>query len=204
MAPTVRRIEIVVTFCRIPIGNIYYYLHLIRSTLLLTQIAKFTIAAIAEMCMIWWTYSFNNLVLHSYLMSFQGWNSTRNYRYVIPKRGSLLLKETWSTARRHCLSMKGDLVSIRNREEQEKVKKAVHNYRYNTFWIGANDIKKEGRFEWSDGNPLSFTFWWAGEPNNKGSRGQEDCVHLKLPRYRRTWNDLNCSLRNPYICKIPE
>ena len=98
--------------------------------------------------------------------------------------------------------MGGDLASIRNRDEQNKIYKAVAGLRYYNFWIGANDIEREGHFKWSDGSPFSFKFWWTGEPNNRGSRGPEDCVQLKQAKYRRAWNDLACSFRHPFICKI--
>ena len=124
-------------------------------------------------------------------------------RYVVPKYGTRLVKEDWSKAREHCLSIRGDLASIGSQKEQKKVLKIVAKFSRESFWIGANDIKREGRFEWSDGSPFSFTKWWAREPNNKGSRGQEDCVHLKRSGYKRAWNDLACSFSLPFICKIP-
>ena len=126
----------------------------------------------------------------------------KRYRYVVPKYGSRLIKKSWFLARKHCISLGGDLASIGNRDEQSKIVMVVTDFRTSNFWIGANDIKKEGQFQWSDGSLFSFTFWWSGEPNNKGSRGPEDCVQLKGSRYGRAWNDLACSFRNPFICKI--
>ena len=126
----------------------------------------------------------------------------KSWKYVVPKIGSRLVQATWFEARRRCAAMHGDLASIRNREEQIKITNAVSRYTYSNFWIGGNDLKKEGRFVWSDGSPFSFTFWSAREPNNKGSRGQEDCINLRKSTYRRTWNDLACSFRHPFICKI--
>ena len=99
--------------------------------------------------------------------------------------------------------MKGDLASIRNRREQEKIRNVVYKFRNSNFWIGGNDLKRESNFEWSDGSPFSFTFWYTREPNNRGSRGQEDCVNLKQAKYRRAWNDLACSFKHPFICKVP-
>ena len=122
---------------------------------------------------------------------------------MAPKQGLKLILATWFEARRLCIALNGDLASIRSKEEQDRINTAVNQYRVKSFWIGANDMKREGRFEWSDGSPFSFTNWWAREPNNRGSRGQEDCVHLKSSRYRRKWNDLACSFKHPFICKIP-
>ena len=124
------------------------------------------------------------------------------YRYVVPKYGSRLIRATWFSARRRCISMGGDLASIKDMGEQRKVKEAVAKFRYENFWIGGNDRKREGHFQWSDGSPFSFTRWYTKEPNNKGSRGDEDCVNLKRSRYGRQWNDLGCSFKHPFICKI--
>ena len=99
--------------------------------------------------------------------------------------------------------MKGDLVSITSRREQEKIRDFLDKFEHFDFWIGGNDLKREGHFKWSDGSPFSFTFWYTREPNNRGSRGQEDCVILKRSYYNRAWNDLACSFKHPFICRVP-
>jgi hypothetical protein len=34
------------------------------------------------------------------------------------------------------------------------------------FWTGFNDVAKEGTFVWDNGEPVTYTNWEAGEPNN--------------------------------------
>lgn len=69
------------------------------------------------------------------------------------------------------------------------------------FWIGGNDIDAEGQWRWvTSGNPLTFTDWAPGEPNNTG--GNEDCL-LLLPNTAYQWNDATCSTRSLYICETP-
>jgi hypothetical protein len=46
--------------------------------------------------------------------------------------------------------------------------------------LGANDIRREGRFNWtSNGQRLVFTDWANGGPNNAGPSRNEDCVQIK-------------------------
>jgi hypothetical protein len=66
------------------------------------------------------------------------------------------------------------------------------------WWIGLNDRAAEDTFVWTDGSPVDFTQWGAGEPNNSGD---EDCVHLSSGS--GDWNDLFCGQQNPYICRLP-
>ena len=129
-------------------------------------------------------------------------NAIKLYRYVVPSIKSHLIRATWFSAKRYCKSMGGDLASIRNNKEQRRVIQTVEKFKYENFWIGGNDLLREGRFQWSDGSPFSFTNWYPREPNNLGSRGQEDCVNLKRSKYGRQWNDLNCSFKHPFLCRI--
>ena len=45
----------------------------------------------------------------------------------------------------------------------------------NTYWIGLNDAASEGTFAWVSGEPVTYTNWAPGEPNNAGG---EDYVHV--------------------------
>lgn len=42
------------------------------------------------------------------------------------------------------------------------------------LWIGLNDIKMEGLFDWSDHTTVTFTSWGYGKP--AVSTNEEDCV----------------------------
>lgn len=61
-------------------------------------------------------------------------------------------------------------------------------------WIGLTDEGHEGDFRWITGEPLSFTAWHRGEPNNGGlppSIPYEDYAHYWLAGDDGTfsWND---------------
>jgi len=62
-----------------------------------------------------------------------------------------------------------------------------------SLWIGLTDQSSEGIFSfWINGEPIGFTFWWPGEPNDCGGLFVEDYVHM-FPstdaRYPH-WNDI--------------
>lgn len=43
-------------------------------------------------------------------------------------------------------------------------------------WIGLRDLPQPDTFEWDTEEPLSYTNWVPGEPNNPG--GTEHCAHI--------------------------
>eukprot|EP00794_Sanderia_malayensis_P009513 gene9513-biopygen7853 len=106
-------------------------------------------------------------------------------------------------ARQYCLDLKGDLVSIRDSAENERVVEFIKSTGIvGSIWIGMNDRRQEGTMEWSNGSPVIFTNWNTGEPNSAGE--DEDCAALLSYRNGFPWNDSKCSTEiKPFICEIP-
>jgi hypothetical protein len=111
----------------------------------------------------------------------------------------LLNSSSWTAAEDEAVTqLGGHLATINDAAENEWV--------YNTFiphtgtvtpefrpalWIGLSDKDVEGTFVWANGEPVTYTNWAGGEPND--SLGREDYVHLIDPlggsdRMSR-WND---------------
>lgn len=67
-----------------------------------------------------------------------------------------------------------------------------------TPWIGLSDIVEEGEFRWVLDQPLGYTNWNGGEPNDGGDWGDEGCVEL---RSDGKWNDIGCGDWNHYVCE---
>ena len=67
------------------------------------------------------------------------------------------------------------------------------------MWIGGHDIGREGDYLWITGEPMHFTSWASGEPNNLF--WWEDCVQIFLSGDAILWNDRHCADQCPYICE---
>jgi len=97
---------------------------------------------------------------------------------------------TWTDARQACINMGGHLVTIANAAENTFV--------FNTWpsgWIGFTDEAVEGQWRWVTGEPVTYTNWNFGEPNNSNN---EDYAQFVTGG---RWNDLpNVSL--PYVLEF--
>ena len=89
----------------------------------------------------------------------------------------------WNTAEANAVALGGHLVTINDADEQSWL---VSNFGSSTqYWIGFNDIAVEGNWEWVSGEPVTYTNWYRGEPNDVGN---EDVAVMNWETYGR-WND---------------
>ncbi|XP_041804638.1 macrophage mannose receptor 1-like [Chelmon rostratus] len=105
-------------------------------------------------------------------------------------------QKTWPDAQRECRKKGGDLVSIRNVEDQSFVISQLGYASTDELWIGLNDRKTEGLFDWTDHSTVSFTSWEFGEP--AVSTDQEDCVLIRGEN--GNWADRVCEDKHGFIC----
>ncbi|XP_053302292.1 CD209 antigen-like protein C [Pleuronectes platessa] len=121
---------------------------------------------------------------------------------------------SWNESRRQCKSMRGDLVVINSREEQEFLQTRVMEKMdkpEDKFWIGLTDSQKEGEWLWVDDTRLdpSLTFWREGEPNNwtGDNPDGQDCGRMgekNGAKDLKTWMDRSCRVSKKSICEKPE
>ncbi|XP_078120279.1 macrophage mannose receptor 1-like isoform X1 [Sander vitreus] len=104
--------------------------------------------------------------------------------------------QTWSDAQRECRKEGGDLVSIHNVEDQSFVISQLGFGTSDELWIGLNDRKTEGLFDWSDHSTVSFTSWEFGKPSV--STDTEDCVLIRGEN--GNWADRSCDEKHGFIC----
>ncbi|XP_028988342.1 macrophage mannose receptor 1 [Betta splendens] len=104
--------------------------------------------------------------------------------------------KTWSDAVKACRKEHGDLVSIRNVEDQGFVISQLGYGSNDELWIGMNDKRTEGLFEWSDHSYVSFTSWESGRP--AVATDDEDCVLIR--GQNGNWADRSCDEKHGFIC----
>merc|ERR1719365_573727 len=125
------------------------------------------------------------------------------------------LKSSWYDSKRECKQSGGHLVEIDSLEEQEALigeleRQGLMGYDAPVygFWIGLTDIFHDGTWVWDhQGQPLNFSAWASGEPNNE--RGVQHCVAMNIRRERGKWDDVGCEYEgnngefdsNGHICE---
>ncbi|XP_058457353.1 uncharacterized protein LOC131434549 [Malaya genurostris] len=121
---------------------------------------------------------------------------------------SIFFKANWFKALQYCRYHGMQLASIQSQEENDRLEKYVKDYGLATehFWTSGTDLAEEGSFFWiSNGRPLSFTNWNAGEPNNfRYENGEEEhCLELwNRDGKGLKWNDTPCSFETYFICEV--
>lgn len=115
--------------------------------------------------------------------------------YLRCKECLWISRVAWQDARRTCQRIRGgDLVSIYSATENDFIGRHISG----PCWIGLNDLRTEGNFQWSDGSSFVYQNYSNNEPND--FHGQEDCVEIRS-WLAGSWNDLNCGINLCYVCK---
>ncbi|MBI5361753.1 MAG: hypothetical protein HZA53_01155 [Planctomycetes bacterium] len=103
----------------------------------------------------------------------------------------LLEGASWSAAQARAVQLGGNLVTIGDQAEHDWLTQTFHNFQAVDIdlWTGFNDSVVEGTFAWVSGQPITYTNWDLGEPNNGG--GTEDYCAMRKNNPLALWNDLN-------------
>lgn len=104
-----------------------------------------------------------------------------NHWYAITERMD------WRDALSMAESMGATLATIRSAEENQWLNDTFPTLKF----VGFTDRNVEGRWEWTSGEPVTYTNWRAGEPNNVNS-GEDAC---EVSSSDGRWND--ASFANP-------
>jgi cysteine-rich repeat protein len=107
------------------------------------------------------------------------------------------IQQAWPDARLTCMTWGGDLVVIGSAGEQALLQPGLAG----THWIGISDSALEGTFTWVSGEPVSYTNWVAGEPDDAG--GVQDCGQIRGPIADYQWSDGQCDTLLRSICERP-
>jgi len=106
------------------------------------------------------------------------------------------------TAERLCRDARGHLASITDLFINDFVAQggteAFEVMNTPNFWVGGNDLTKQGRWEWISGTKFAFENWADNEPKKDG---RSFCIALSLPQ--GLWYSQSCYESKPYVCEVP-
>ncbi len=104
-------------------------------------------------------------------------------------------QDLWTNAQAVCVNNGGHLAVINTPEENQFLANILTNQ---SAFIGLSDAQNEGNFQWVNGDPLNYTNWYTGQPNN--FNGNQDYVEL-MPDGQ--WNDQYNDMMLEYIMEVP-
>ncbi|KAI5942360.1 Pulmonary surfactant-associated protein D [Manis javanica] len=105
-------------------------------------------------------------------------------------------EKTFENAEHVCTQAGGQMASPRSAAENEALKQLIMAQNKAAF-LSMTDMKVEGKFTYPSGEPLVYSNWAPGEPNN--NEGAEDCVEIFT---NGKWNDKNCGEQRLVICEF--
>lgn len=102
----------------------------------------------------------------------------------------------FSTAKSECARV-GSRMAVPMTEAENKAIEEIVKRVKKDAWIAVSDEKTEGKFIYLDGNPIKYSKWNSGEPNNHNNA--EDCASIQTTG---KWNDKPCSNHCLVICEL--
>jgi hypothetical protein len=114
---------------------------------------------------------------------FEFLDSYNDHEYYVSKT-----QEIWTDALTITQQNNGHLLTVADSTENARIGVTAALAK-GEMWIGFTDTATEGYWRWVTGEPVTFTAWKSGEPNNSG--GEDYAVILPTGQ----WNDLGALLR---------
>ena len=107
-------------------------------------------------------------------------------------------QQNWDAARVACEALGPDhhLATIAGADEGQLIATLAGN---DDVWIAGSDSGNEDSWVWANGEPLAYTNWRSGEPNDGDGDG-EDCMVLEGER-GGSWDDRDCGSGYRFICE---
>ena len=109
---------------------------------------------------------------------------------------------SWEDAAAFCEDRGGHLATITSAEENAFLYSIIRKCGLCTAYFGLSDAEQEGEWKWITGEPLDYTNWNTGEPNNSGS-GENEAAFDFLDNTGR-WNDGKIGVAqggNAFVCE---
>lgn len=120
-----------------------------------------------------------------------GWVIYNNTQYYLNPQ-KLAMEE----ARSACRQKNGELAVLTGEHERKFLWRQINRGNAGQYYIGMR-VNLDKSFSWVDGTPVTYAAWEQNEPNF--ANNDENCVTMyKSMGY---WNDINCGVEMPSICK---
>ncbi|XP_019720997.1 perlucin-like protein, partial [Hippocampus comes] len=120
-------------------------------------------------------------------------------------------KKNWQDSRADCIGRGGDLLVIKNLQEQilisDNVPKASSSSRLwwqNGFWMGLRDTESRGKWTWINNTTAIETGYWRNhQPTTIGLQTGDCAAFIYFTDATKTWYNGNCQdhLYN-WICEM--
>ncbi len=108
------------------------------------------------------------------------------------------LSSGWKEAKEYCESLGGHLATITTKEENDFIYQFMKQSGHSDAFFGFTDEAEEGTWQWVTGEPVAFTNWKQGEPNDDA--GTEDYA-MFYHNYADQWNDWKFGEVTVFICE---
>ncbi|CAG9834979.1 unnamed protein product [Diabrotica balteata] len=112
----------------------------------------------------------------------------------------------WYAAMLHCRSFNMDLVSIESKEENDFLFQSLKSVLgksegWTRLWTSGTSLPYNQWVWMATGNPVVYTNWYPGEPNNQTH--QEVCIEVKYSQTEKSlvWNDIRSSADILALCE---
>lgn len=108
------------------------------------------------------------------------WVSYDDHQYALGDS----LHATWTAAQAEANRLGGTLVAINSPGEQQFVQTTFLSGPQTraVYWIGLSDSLSEGQYVWVTGEPLTFSQWAPGEPDNFGTGEDYSIINWQYGR----------------------
>ncbi|KAL1780483.1 pulmonary surfactant-associated protein D [Sigmodon hispidus] len=105
-------------------------------------------------------------------------------------------EKPFEDAQEVCRQAGGQLASPRSAAENTAIQQLITAHNKAAF-LSMTDVDTEGKFTYPTGEPLVYSNWAPGEPNNNG--GAENCVEIFT---NGQWNDKVCGEQRLVVCEF--
>ena len=121
--------------------------------------------------------------------------------YYTPTSGP----KDWQNAQAEAASLGGNLVTVNSQAEQDFLRRVFFSdaKRYDLYWIGLNDLAEEGTFVWASGQPVTYTNWAPGEPNDFPPGEDAVVINWITDLNNGAWNDFPADQKLTGIIELP-